>query len=197
MITIEVHDAEVKAAFDRLLAVTSNPKPALRLIGETLVGTTKARFASSKAPDGTPWKTNSRVVYEALLSRTRGNFTKGGKLAARGAARVMGKKPLIGESKALSTTITYQVVADGVIIGSPKIYAATQQFGAAMGAFGRYYQLFRLKYDKKDFRRHAGSKKGHPIPWGNIPPRPFLGVSEEDKGHILAILRDALEAATK
>ena len=34
---------------------------------------------------------------------------KGGKLSAKGSQRVMGKKPLIGESHALSTTIFYNV----------------------------------------------------------------------------------------
>jgi phage gpG-like protein len=55
-------------------------------------------------------------------------------------------------------------------------YAAVQQFGAVAGALGR-------------------NKRGSPIPWGNIPARPFLGVSAQDKVEVLEILQEALLGA--
>lgn len=79
------------------------------------------------------------------------------------------KKPLIGEGKALSTQISYRVAADAVYIGSPMKYAATQQFGAKKGALGT-------------------SRRGGPLPWGDIPARPFLGISAEDRKTIEAII---------
>jgi phage gpG-like protein len=56
------------------------------------------------------------------------------------------------------------------------IYAAVQQFGAAKGAFGR-------------------TSRGAPIPWGNIPARPFLGISAEDEPLMLEIVAEWFQAA--
>ena len=55
----------------------------------------------------------------------------------------------------LRGTLTYQADADSVEVGSPLIYAGIHQFGAKKGAFG-------------------STAKGAPIPWGDIPARPFL-----------------------
>ena len=150
----------------------------MRAIGERLTETTKRRFETSTGPDGRRWAPNSRATYEALANRGKGNFRKkDGKLGAKGAGVVMSKKPLIGESKALSTTIDYQADATSVTIGSPMEYAAVQQFGAVQGALGR-------------------TKRNGPIPWGNIPARPFLGVSPTDRTDILEILQNHLLGRT-
>jgi phage virion morphogenesis protein len=87
-------------------------------------------------------------------------------------------RPLFGPSGRLSSEIFYEVGADGasVEIGSNMIYSAVMQFGAAQGAFG-------------------ATARGSPIPWGPIPARPFLGVSEEDRSNILAAIDEWLEAA--
>jgi phage virion morphogenesis protein len=56
-------------------------------------------------------------------------------------------------------------------------YATTMHFGAAQGAFGR-------------------TSRGGPIPWGDIPPRPFMGMSEETADDVLAIVGEYLASAT-
>jgi phage virion morphogenesis protein len=63
---------------------------------------------------------------------------------------------------------------DFVEIGTNKIYAAVMQFGAAKGAFGT----------------DAG---GSSIPWGAIPARPFLGISDQDRTNIAATVDEWLE----
>lgn len=68
----------------------------------------------------------------------------------------MSKKPLIGESGALSGQIFYRLVGNSLEIGSSMEYSAVQQFGAREGSLG------------------GGA------PWGDIPARPFLGVSADD-----------------
>jgi phage virion morphogenesis protein len=68
--------------------------------------------------------------------------------------------------------------ADFLSIGSNAIQAAVMQFGAGQGAFG-------------------STSKGGPVPWGDIPARPFLGVSEDDKTNILAELAEWLENAAE
>ncbi len=70
----------------------------------------------------------------------------------------------------LGDTINSKLLGnDGVMIYSPMGYAAMQQFG--------------------------GTKAEFPHLWGDIPARPFLGVSTEDESAILAIIRDHLESA--
>ena len=70
----------------------------------------------------------------------------------------------------LGDTIDYQLLGDdGVMIGSNMDYAAMQQFG--------------------------GKKSQFPHLWGDIPARPFLGVSSADETDILRILQNYLESA--
>lgn len=87
-------------------------------------------------------------------------------------------RPLFGPSGALSSTIAYEAFSDRVEWGSPMIYAAVQQFGAGKGAFGR-------------------TSRGAPIPWGNIPARPFAGISAEDEVQMVDIVGDWFEAAAR
>lgn len=80
-------------------------------------------------------------------------------------------RPLIGPSERLGKEITGTGSADGAEIGSALIYSAVMQFGAAKGALGKR------------------------APWGNIPARPWLGVSEEDATRIVQLADIYLEAA--
>lgn len=171
MIRTEISDAALNAWLAKLRDFAQDPSPALLEIGEELVDSTLQRFVDSVAPDGSHWAPNSLLT---IMRSGQGNA----------------KKPLIGAGKALSTQINATVSGDSVTIGSPMEYAGVQQHGAKMGEFGRYYQLFRRQYAEDDFRRHAGSQKGHPIPWADIPARPFIGVSESDRAMIDRIVAD-------
>lgn len=88
-------------------------------------------------------------------------------------------RPLFGESGRLHNEITYALGSDrsSVEIGSNLIYSGVMQFGAAQGAFG-------------------AMANGSPIPWGNIPARPFLGLSDEDQHGITATIEEWLGRAT-
>ena len=81
-------------------------------------------------------------------------------------------KPLLDTGR-LRNSIARAVGVRDVVIGTNVIYAGTHQFGARKGQYGR-------------------TKRNSPIPWGNVPARPFLGMSLGDKAEILTILRDAL-----
>ncbi|MFI3186582.1 MAG: phage virion morphogenesis protein [Methylococcaceae bacterium] len=78
-----------------------------------------------------------------------------------------GVKPLIGDTGLLNSTINYNVLSTTAVeIGSPMIYAAMQQFGGTTTQF--------------------------PHLWGDIPARPYLGLSEADKANILDLTVDYL-----
>lgn len=189
MIKVEINDKEVRQALNRLIAAGGNLKPALAEIGEQLVVSTKRRFEDQKDPDGNPWAPNKEsTLLEFLANKVGRSVTKPGekfvnkyynqkrnkgKLNTAGARALIAKKILTGESKTLATTINYRVTGGAVEIGSDREYAATQQFGAKKGSFGK-------------------TKKGRDIPWGDIPARPFLGLSAKDKQDVLAILNERL-----
>lgn len=178
-VDIQTDDAQFRATLERLERAGTDLRPVLKQVGEALVDSTRQRFLQGVAPDGTPWAPNAPSTFVNLLGRYKGSFIKKdgddkGRLTKSGANRVMGKRPLIGETRSLSTTINYRVSGKAVEIGSPMEYAAVQQFGARKGAFGT-------------------TKRGAPIPWGDIPARPFLGVSAEDEQVIQNLFYDYLQ----
>jgi len=88
-------------------------------------------------------------------------------------SRKKGTRPLIGETHQLSNGIASAPTANSVTISSGMIYARTQQLGALQGAFGR-------------------DTRNHPIPWGDIPARPFIGLSDKDGENILDTVQEYL-----
>ncbi|MCW1934113.1 phage virion morphogenesis protein [Pararhodobacter zhoushanensis] len=85
-------------------------------------------------------------------------------------------RPLWGPSGDLHTLFAAQASATEVSWGTNVIYSAVMQFGATKGEFGE-------------------NAAGYPIPWGDIPARPFLGVSDEDRNSIISALNDWLMQA--
>jgi len=81
-----------------------------------------------------------------------------------------GDKPLV-DGGTLSQQIDKNVTREMLEVGSTMQYAAMQQFG--------------------------GTKEEFPHLWGDIPARPFLGVSDEDKDNILLVLNRHIEAALR
>ena len=98
------------------------------------------------------------------------------KAAARRGVR-LDPRPLFGETGMLSSQIGMVAGPNSVEVGSNMIYSAVMQFGAGKGAFG-------------------ADKAGHPIPWGSIPARPFLGLSEADEQGIRDIVDEWLQSLT-
>jgi len=155
--TLTVDDAELRGALRRLLGATDDPAPALRVLGERLLRSTRERFGAGnkRAPDGTPWARNAPST-----------------IARKGRDNPLYQRGL------LQGQLRYQLTADGrgVEVGSGLVYAATQQFGAGRGQFG-------------------STARGAPIPWGTIPARPYLGLSEADRAMAVETLRDFLRRA--
>ena len=79
-------------------------------------------------------------------------------------------RPLFGPTGLLSSQISYEAGPDHVEAGSNRIYAAMMQFGGTTSAF--------------------------PHLWGDIPARPFFGLSETDETNILEIIAEGLQQAS-
>lgn len=91
--------------------------------------------------------------WKSLADSTRNYLVKQG---------LGGSVSLLNRSGDMHKSIKKEVQSEWtVLVGACKEYAAVHQFGAKQGEFGRT-------------RRNA------PIPWGDIPARPFIGLSAED-----------------
>lgn len=171
-------NTEATKALQALIAKGRDVVPLLTGIGQTVKESTRLRFIDGKSPAGVAWAPLSAVT---LALRRKG---KGG-----GSSR-----PLLNTG-ALRNSIIFRVGAKHVDIGSTEAKAKTHQFGARVGQYGRYTQLWRSqKYGRKTFLGSSGSKRGHPIPWGNVPARPFVGVSAKDRAEIVDLIQHHLQS---
>lgn len=99
----------------RLQAVDADRREPLEAIGAAWETTTRERFATGKAPDGTPWKPSLRVKEH------------GGKTLV-----------LEGERGGLLGSITHQVDGDSVQVGTNKVYGRIHQFGGTIQRRGAH-----------------------------------------------------------
>lgn len=166
MIHVGIADAELVAALGRLRdrLGEAGMRPAQAEIGEHLTESTKQRFETSTAPDGSRWAPKARSTLERLLAGTKGGVGKKGRITARGSAAMMGSKPLVDTGE-LAHTIRWQPIPGGVAVGTDRL-SGLFAGGAAVHQFG--------------------SRDGH------IPARPFLGLSNSDRGAILEIVAQHL-----
>lgn len=174
---IELTDRSALNSLRAFIERARDMRPVLAEIGEDMAESTKQRFDTATAPDGTAWAPNSALT----LARYSANFArnKDGELTKRSAGKLAGKKPGTGETRMLSTTINYQIKGDDSVgIGSPMVYANTFHYGAQSGEFG--------------FGVYATRQGSFPIPWGNIPARPVVGASEDDKANIVRLVHSYL-----
>lgn len=122
-------------------------------------------------------------IGEYLITSTKQRFIKGespdGEKWAPNSpvtlARKKDTRPLFGETKRLISEMIKFVSDADLEVGSNLVYAATQHFGASAG----------------EFRLGDGA----PVPWGDIPARPFLGLSVDDAQAVLDILQEHIDTA--
>lgn len=167
--TVTVDTAALRTGLAQRIKKLQDPTPILRDIGEYLVRATDRRFRAEQAPDGTPWAPNSEVTLARALG-AGGGLTKrrtktGQRTLTKAAERKLANKKILRASGALQDTIRYQLAEGGraVAVGTDRVYGAMQQFG--------------------------GRRAQYPHLWGDIPARPFLGVSDADRAEIAAIVR--------
>lgn len=160
MIRVQVQDAGVQSLLRRLQAAMGNMQPAMDEIGSTLNDRIRLGFKASTDPWGNRWKSIGQAAIMGRLAHRTDSFGKKGKISAKGKGYLMGGiKPLL-DTGALRNSITHNATTHSVEVGTNIKYAKTHQFGANQGAFGR-------------------TRRGGPIPWGNIPARPFLPIRND------------------
>lgn len=106
---LKVSSDSISSAFSKLTQRTSDPRPALRSVGEFLLLRTQERFDSEVDPEGKSW-----APLAASTLRSKRN------------------RKILTESTALRRSIVYRVSDAGVEIGTNIDYASIHQFGGAI-----------------------------------------------------------------
>lgn len=164
MITIEFNDDAFTAALARLDAGLADMTGLNRALGELWLEHTKDRMLKGEDAEGNKFAPRSQVTIDRYLAEGK----------SFGAP--------LNQSGDMRQGLAFDAGADFVRIGSNAIQAAVMQFGAAQGEFGAA-----IGRDSK------GRDHFHHIPWGDIPARPFLGFSEEDRTAFIAEIEEWLE----
>jgi len=132
-------------ALDKLVQKTMRLRPAFLEIRELLIESTERRFKDERGPDGQPWSALSAMTLKSRKKKAS-RFPTG----------------ILKQSGQMAENINGEATETSLIIGSPEVQSAIQQFGGTAG-FG-----------------------------GVIPARPFLGLSDDDIRGITGILEDHL-----
>lgn len=171
MYSVEFKSEAAEAALARLEAQLGDLTQVMNEIGEELLESTERRWQEGVAPDGTPWAPNSPATLAAYKKR----------------GQRVDPRPLFGPNVSgvpLRRTVFHTYGRDYVELGTNAIQAAVMQFGAKKGAFGSYQVNL------------GGRSVTASIPWGDIPARPFLGLSEQDEANILSLVAEYLDPDT-
>lgn len=172
---------EIKAELERVRAMLQE-QAALDYgsltprLGEYLLRSTRQRFVEQKGPDGQTW--------QALSRRTRKKYNQDKVLTLRGYLR---------------RSVHYRIESDRVVaVGTNLRYAAAHQLGSSfvVNAHSRVQRyrsvagrmLFAGKRHKRVVEKNV-TTGGYMV---NVPARPFLGISAEDRAQILRIIKDWL-----
>lgn len=120
---IRLDDQAIGIALARLRQRLEDLSPALDEIGNSLATSTRHRFETQQAPDGTPWEPSASAWGKTSASET------GKTLIDRGHLR---------------DSITHQVDGDQVLVGTNLVYAAVHQFGAKIEPKGGSHLVFKV-----------------------------------------------------
>jgi len=169
-VVAKIDDREIMAALDRMSRQARRLSPAWKNIGEALLRSTQQRFHLQQDPEGHRW--------QRLKDSTK----------ASKAARGYDPRKILTMRGQLRDSIRYQADDGGVRIGTNLIYAAIHQFGGKTRAHV-------IKPKNKKALAWPGGR--HPVrsvnhPGSNIPARPFLGISRQDRDRILEVVADHL-----
>lgn len=83
---------------------------------------------------------------------------------------------ILRDTGRLAASISYTTSNGSLDLGSNVIYAGTHQFGAKKGSYGR-------------------TRRGAPIPWGDVPARPIFGYTDQDQQDVLELINRYLNAS--
>jgi phage virion morphogenesis protein len=189
MIEIEVNISQVERGLLGLEALGRDMTPLTRDLAEVLKGAVDRAFADEENPvTGAKWPGLS-----ALTKARRAKAGHTGKML-----QVTGR---------LASSIHTEHGRDFARVGTSDERAGTHQYGAKKGAYGTAKRGTRGgRGNKRNYTARGGATVGGwlsgraqgggmPIPWGDIPARPFLGIGKPEEAEIESSVRRAVTRA--
>lgn len=186
MIEIEVNIKQVERGLTRLEALGRNMTPLTRDLAEVLKGAVDRAFADEEDPaTGAKWP--------ELSARTKAKRAKAGHTGKK--LQVTGR---------LAASVHTEHGPDFARVGTGDERAATHQYGAKKGAYGTAKRGVRGgRGNKRNYTSRGGATVGGwlsgraqggsvPIPFGDIPARPFLGLGKPEEEEIEASVSRAV-----
>ncbi len=152
-------------------------------LGQVLAASTRQRFRTSTAPDGSKWK----ALNPKTLKRKK-------------------NKKILVESTELVGSIHHEVQGDTVTIGTNVKYAGVHQFGETVQVPARQgSSKVGTKGKNKGRFMKASSKAKHaivktytvPAHERSFPARPFLGLSKSDEKQVVDIVKKHVARAVE
>lgn len=175
---VRLQDAEARDRLHALVDRLERKQPFFSEVGQALADSTRERFRTGLAPDGSAW---TPLSPRTIKARTR---------RSKSAIRILSDRGYLAGS------IRFEATGDEVKVGSIQAdYAAIHQLGGTIDMPARRSKL-RFRAATKDEgagRRFAKKtrKKGvteQEVDVGaykiNIPARPYLGISAADQADI-------------
>lgn len=162
---VEIFDQALKVRLAKMIAANNDVRPLTAAWAADLHGGVEDVLEAEGMPK---WK----ALGELQIARRKLTGNWPGKML-----QVTGK---------LAASIQPQSDANSAQVTTNDVRARTLHYGAKVGEFGRYSQTRVRKFAEGDYRRKAGTINGFPIPWGNIPARPFMVIPDHTRAVIVA-----------
>ncbi|WP_064116761.1 phage virion morphogenesis protein [Pseudomonas fluorescens] len=179
MLDVVIDTTNIGKALGELSERLGDLTTPLNDIAEYLHQSTDDRFSRQVAPDGTPWA----PLAPSTLARK-----KGGRI--------------LRDKGTLQDTMRHSVSNNELAFGTDRIYGAIHQFGGKIEHAARSQQVyFRQGKHGSVGNRFVQKRKSNFAQWvtrgahsTDIAARPYLGLSSEDVGEIVWIIKDYLLA---
>lgn len=177
--SVRIDAPDLARALAGLRAAGADLSGLMEEIASHLEATTQRRFETEAGPGGQPWPASARAREEGGQTLT--------------------------DTGRLRASITREVSADALAIGTNVVYAAIHQFGGTIQHPARTVTVYRhVKARMDQFsdwrfvkRKNANYAETHEVPAYSVdmPARPFLGIDAADETAIAGIAAEWLGRA--
>lgn len=177
-----VLDDELSPVLDAIGGAISHPDALMAEFAAAMLFSTQRRFERETGPDGVKWKSLAR---RTAMRKVRGR--------RRGSANILRVTTQLYSSLVAASDAT------SAEVGSNAVHARIHQLGGEITHYARSQRASfkRIRGQHRFVRPGTKGAKDRNITIGEhsipIPPRPYLGFSEQDRGTLAAIGREWIE----
>lgn len=161
---ITIDDAHLRATLATKIAALRNGRRLMAAVAIELDNGVNDVFDAEGMPK---WRGLSKVT---IARRTKANKWPG---------KILN---ISGGNAGLISSITPDSGEDWAVLSTNQRKARTLHFGAKQGQFGRSRRANKF-----------GPSKGGPLPWGDIPARPFMVITPQARSNIMSRVAQWLE----